>query len=242
MDKDLSKIISQIQTITKLEHNKYKHEMIDGRQAINCMETTTDSEPKRSWEYDRLMRQQRRLIYRKDAVAQQKAEAKIAEIEDHEMTTKCVESKVEKLPLKPYEAEQSLDNQELQRHWHKLSNNQKIQAIIQFIDTISDYLKDEQITKLRYLLISAVSQREITRKTDVDYDIDKGIIRKIYKLKYDNNDFILLDKGDESSSVGLSTFIPDESEESKDNKISIISPKLVNQPTVRKKIILLKKI
>ena len=255
MEEDLANIIKQIQEIKNAEYHKHKHEIIDGRQALNCMEPTTDTETTKSWEYECLMRQQRRMLYRKDISTQQKAAAKLSELRENEMTKKLelanqnaqnddsTRTLAVKITLKPCDFDPLNDNQDLQKPWHKLSSSQKIQAAIQFIEAISSYLTEDQVIKLRYLLISAVSQRKITRKTDVDYNIDEGYINQIYKLKYENDTFILSEKDDKKNGVALSTFI-DESAGSADSpqnpKISIKSLN-TNTDTGRKKIVLLKK-
>lgn len=204
MDPALIQIIGQIQIIKSELYKKYKPELIDGSNILtDCSTKNNENDEIRSKEYDQLMRQHRRLIYKNDIVAQQKAEAAMKQLSDQqkeeEMRTKlCL-----RVNIRSYKEETNEISTEVQKPWHKLSNNLKIQAILKFIEALSTSYLDDQINQLRYLLISSVSQRKLNKIADVDYDIDKGMIIKIPRLIQEDNIFKLLDQDDLKNCIGI---------------------------------------
>ena len=72
------------------------------------------------------------------------------------------------------------------RPWSKLTNDTKIQLVIDYIQRIcSTYqLSEQQISHLRYLLISAVNHQMLLSDKEVEYDRYKSQIIAIHKLYY----------------------------------------------------------
>jgi hypothetical protein len=230
MENDISNLIQKIQVIKNDQYRKHRPELIDGIEVMNTMDTKAEEvEPRASsWEYEKLMRHQRRLIYKRDLDAQRKAEANMRS-ENNEEDEEARQKLSVKVNFKPVTAEEGEVNQELQKKWNKLSNSLKIQAVIRFIGTLSPYLEDDQVNQLKYLLISSVSNRKINCLADVEYDSEKGILEKIYKVTYNESDgkFELLSKADLNGGISEDLFKPEESKP----KASLS----------RKKIILIKK-
>lgn len=70
--------------------------------------------------------------------------------------------------------------------WGKLENQLKINRVMHFAkDKILEYeLNDEESKKLRVLLINLINNRMITKKTDVEYDIENGRLTAINGLLF----------------------------------------------------------
>ncbi len=71
--------------------------------------------------------------------------------------------------------------------WGKLNKQNKFNRIMNYVSKIKqkENLDTKQATKLRVLLLKAVNDRLITRKTDVEYCEVNGEILKIQNLKRD---------------------------------------------------------
>ncbi len=71
--------------------------------------------------------------------------------------------------------------------WGKLNKQNKLNRTMKYIKEIEkrDNLNPDQTKKLRILLINAIENRLITRKSDVEYCEEKGEILRIDTLKRD---------------------------------------------------------
>ena len=209
MDPQIMQIIAQIQIIKSELYKRYKPQLIDvaaiSSESINH---NCENNAIRSKEYEKLMRQHRKLIYKNDIVAQKQAEATFEQLYDQRKKDEIKKKLSLRINLKPSTQEINNCLYELQKPWHKLSNNLKIQAILKFIETLAPSYHDDQINQLRYLLISSVSQKKINKITDVDYDSEKGMILRIPKLIYENNGFKLVEKDDLDNCVGINKQTP----------------------------------
>lgn len=189
MDIELVNLIHYIQSIKQDLYKKYKPELIDGKNVILSQTSTQNDnedtpQPKA---YIKLIQKQRKLLYGNNFEAQENASKRVEEI-----------NKNEKLKITFKNSNNITDNHyELCKPWTKIPNNLKIQSILKFIDSLSPKLTDDQKNQLRYLLISSISQKKITKQGDVDYDSTNGYIIKINKLIFDNKNFVLLEENDD---------------------------------------------
>ena len=87
--------------------------------------------------------------------------------------------------LKKFEPYSS-DGSEYCKPWGKLDKQQKINRLMDYVNRLKEQmsLSNGEIVKLRSLLISAVNERKITRKSDVEYCETSGSILKIPGLKH----------------------------------------------------------
>ncbi len=194
MDKDLITLINDIQSIKQELYKKHKPELIDGTKTISVSENTNKKpSDKRSPVYDLLMKQQRELLYKKDIASRQKAEAAMIFLSDSQKEDEIKQKLSSRINFRSAKEELTDHSMELNKPWNKLSNNLKIQAILKFIESLSNNIKDDQSNQLRYLLISAVSQRKLNKISEVDYDFEKGQIKKICRLIFENGIFSLSD-------------------------------------------------
>lgn len=235
MDIDLINMINQIQIIKQDLYKKHKPELIDGTHAVSELSTANDDIDIRSREYDKLMRDQRKLIYKKDIAAQEKASAAMQHLSNQQQEEGLKKNLSIKMNFKSSKEDPKDQCVELQKPWNKLSNNLKIQAVLKFIETLAPHLTDDQTNQLRYLLISSISQRKLLKNTDIDYDFEKGQINKVHRLLFEEGIFKLSDREDLSGGIGLSSF------EAPINT-QIISEVDNNTKLKLKKIVLLKKI
>lgn len=184
MEQNLIDLINHIQQVKNELRTKYQPELIED---IHELTAPTSQGVSRSKEYEHLMRQQRHIIYRNDYGAQQRAQS-LMETPFSPVNTSLNEAIDDDLNLRIASKKSTRDDtvNELQKPWHKLPANLKIQAILTFIDHLVPHLTDDQANQLRYLLISAVSQKKITKVADVTYDEKKGELLKIHKLVFDS--------------------------------------------------------
>lgn len=98
-------------------------------------------------------------------------------------------------------------NQDLQKKWNKLSSGLKIQAVLVFITKLSVQLNPDQVNQLKYLLISAISQKKLNCLADVNYDSEQGHLIGVNKVKYfkDQGKFVLMSTVVENS-LSLDSF------------------------------------
>ena len=77
------------------------------------------------------------------------------------------------------------ENDTFKKPWGKLNKQNKLNRIMKFIKEIHEKnnIDEVQTRKLRILLINAINNRLITRKSDVEYCEKKGEILRIEKLK-----------------------------------------------------------
>lgn len=83
------------------------------------------------------------------------------------------------------------------RPWNKLENGFKKNRIVIFIDreTKEKNLTLKQKEKLKVLLYGAIDDKYLNKKTDVEYDIEEGIIEKIHLLDYNiDNGYYTINK------------------------------------------------
>jgi hypothetical protein len=192
MDIELVNLINYLHSIKHDLYKKYKPEIVDGKSVLlnrNQCDNDTEAHPKT---YIKLMHQQRRLLYGANAEAKDKATKHVQDLTEQLDTVEDTSEKV-KITLK---CASTQVNTELCKPWNKLPTNLKIQSILKFIELLVPKLTDEQKNQMRYLLISAISQKKLTKQSDVDYDSTNGYIIKIHKLTYDGNMFDLLGEND----------------------------------------------
>jgi hypothetical protein len=217
MNGDIANLIIHIQSLKQEFLKRHKPELIDGTQMTNVSQTIVEDQPEQSKEFEHLMRQQRRLVYKKDIVAQAKAETAM---NDMLKLQKDNDIKQKLSSLANYHHKDETNHLlELQKPWNKLSNNLRIEATLKFIETIKQYISVDQSNQLRYLLISAVSQKHLNKNTDVDYDIEAGKITKIRRLIIKNDVFELSNLDEGEKSIGLDTYIKSPSPSPSQTKI-----------------------
>lgn len=76
-----------------------------------------------------------------------------------------------------------------QKPWHKLSKSMKINRILNFIDNNYSSLDENMKAHLISLLITGINEKDLTRKMDVDYDVNKGTLININRLKQNKSGF-----------------------------------------------------
>ena len=192
MDSELVNIIYSIQSIKQDQYKKHRPELVDGKSVLSQQlhGNLPENEPPKS--YIRLINEQRTKLYRHDYEAQEKAKKTFQELTENSMKNEIASSP---------------SNGELCRPWSKVPRNLKIQLILTFIESLVPKLIDEQKNQLRYLLISAISQKKLMKQSDVDYNSDKGQLIKINCLSYNGKNFELNDN--DVSSIPFS-IIPDQ--------------------------------
>jgi hypothetical protein len=195
METELTELINRIKQIKTDLYQRYKPELIDGIPSltINCNVPENNDESFRSKEYERLMREQRQLIYKHDYEAQEKAKGNMYHKKDFKSLRDDVINPQTQLC-------------ELQKPWNKLSNTLKIQAVLGFIELLSPHLTSDQTNQLRFLLISSISNKKINKIVDVTYNDTKGQLEKIHRLAFDGKVFCLTDNTDKSQGIGLTSF------------------------------------
>lgn len=199
MDSELVNIIYSIQSIKQDQYKKHKPELVDGKSVLSQQlhGNLLENDPPKS--YIKLINAQRTKLYKHDYEAQEKAKRSFQELTENSAKGEIVNA---------------VPNGELCRPWSKVPRNLKIQLILTFIESLSPKLIDEQKNQLRYLLISAISQKKLMKQSDVEYDSSKGQLIKINCLSYDGKMFELNDN--DGSTIPFS-IIP--------NQIAVQKPK-----------------
>lgn len=195
IDLELANVIQHIQTLKQINYRKYKPELIDGKKVISqshIVPAVNDTSPSKS--YQHLIQKQQQILYRNDYEAKEHATKKEQEL--RETTSKV------KITIKPPFTGETIGEDEpvgslppsndLHRSWHRVPPNIKIQIVLKFIECLVPKLTDEQKCQLRYLLISSLSEKKISKQTDVEYDSSGGYLRKIYRLTFDGHNFLLV--------------------------------------------------
>lgn len=79
----------------------------------------------------------------------------------------------------------SSDYEDYLKPWGKLDKQQKINRLMAYINDLaaSTNMPREEQMQLKSIIISAVNERQITRKTDVEYCEKTGLVLKIAGLK-----------------------------------------------------------
>ena len=85
--------------------------------------------------------------------------------------------------------------------WSKLSLGSKISYIFDYINTLNlkGIITDNEIIKLKYLLINVVVDGKLNTNKDVIYDNREQKIKLICKLFKENDKFIIKDHNNENS-------------------------------------------
>jgi hypothetical protein len=68
--------------------------------------------------------------------------------------------------------------------WLKLDKFQKINRLIQFINTMN--LTKEEKLDLKILIVENINEKKLTKKTEIIYDETLGIVKEIINLKKNN--------------------------------------------------------
>jgi hypothetical protein len=185
MDRELVNVINYIQSIKENNYKIHKPKLIDGRQIAGLSQRGSDTQPKA---YVRLMQKQRQLLYHHDLKAIEQSKERE---HDHKIkiTLKGTTSVMEPTPLDPI----SVSVNDFRRPWTKIPSNLKIQAVLQFIDHLVPPVVGDQKNQLKFLLISSVSQKKLSKQTDVEYDSNIGYLLRVCRLSYVDSRFILTD-------------------------------------------------
>jgi len=213
MDIELSNLINYIQSIKQDLYKKHKLQLIDGKSAIlNQQPIPNSNDETQTKAYQRIMQQQRKILYRNNFEAQDSAANRIAasvlntqelnenKDQDHDQdSTKpqrvklSLKSKNPDITVKSSTTTQSISD--FCKSWTKIPSNLKIQSILKFIDSLTPCLSDDQKNQLRFLLVSSISNKKLVKQTDVEYDVNQGCITRIVKLSYDGSSFSLVEDG-----------------------------------------------
>ena len=216
---DLIRILNHIQVVSDRLQTLYKPELISEANSSGKSPTVSvpsDGTTTRSKDYDRLMKQQRQLVYKRDNTAQEKAEIAMNQHNDQKKDDDLKQKMSARINFRSAKEEMADHTTDLQKPWNKLSNNLRIQAALKFIEVITPFISEKQTNQLRYLLISSISQRNLNKISDLDYDSEIGQINKIHRLVFDKTEsdtntnegtFRLSDINEGEKAIGLSTYI-----------------------------------
>jgi len=193
MDVELSNVISYIQSIKHDLYLKHKPQLIDGKTALLNQQPIqiTYDDTSQTKPYQRLMMQQRQILYGNNFEAQEAAFKRLEIQEQPSGKIKLTFKKDQEPASNPVTSQPS----DFCKTWSKLPNNLKIQVTLKFIEALTPKLTDDMKNQLRFLLISAISEKKLSKQTDVDYDVDQGCISRINKLSYDGTTFSLSENG-----------------------------------------------
>ncbi|MEO0236683.1 MAG: hypothetical protein ABIN35_00425 [candidate division WOR-3 bacterium] len=194
MDIELINIIKYIQTIKYDTYKKYKPELIDAKpiitnqyngdyheRTLESPSTSAQAQPERSSAYLSLLRRQRQIVYATDFSEHEKAIQR-NQMEAIQLNNTTLESPVVKS-----------SHHNIYKPWSKVPNNSKIQLLLNFIESLQPQPSDEDKRKLKYLLISSISNKKLIKSSDVNYDDKRGVILDIPSISYQNQEFILID-------------------------------------------------
>jgi hypothetical protein len=227
MDNELIDVINLIQTIKQDLYKKHRPELVDGKKVVmeqrNSVTCSTEV-PMKS--YVKLIQKQQQILHRGDYEAQERAFTRQKNLYDTPSSTTPVSSQ----------------NNDTHKSWTKIPNNTKIQLVINYIDMLSPKLTGEQRNQLRYLLISSISQKKISKQGDIEYDSINGRINKIYRLSYDGQEFVFLDDTSKESTfpfiIDTQTPLPEQKPQSAPELPTVQQP--IKPEQIKKKLILKK--
>lgn len=203
MEKNFLTIIDQIKQANETLKEQYqKAQLIDGTNLSG--NTTIETKNGSSYDYQKLMRQHKALLYKKDHAAKEKAELNAKN--PIQMDEQVKQQIISRINYKQAHEEMHDKSNDLCKTWNKLPNNLKIQAVLKFIETIKPKITTDQSNQLRYLLISSISQRKLNTLADVGYNHNLGYIEIIHKLCFDDGVFKLMDTIDPVKSISLTSF------------------------------------
>jgi hypothetical protein len=189
IDKDILAMIKKIHDMKDDYHKKHCPELIDGIKVLSKNEpkTTCHNSKTKSKDYEQLLKAQRSIIHKNDFDSQKEKEYlfnKRRESIDNKTNTENVGQHDDYIV-------------NLCKPWAKLPNNHKITAVLAYVEKISTLMNfsDNEKTGLRYFLISSISNKKITKSSDVEYDSTSGYIISISNLVVDKDKkFHLVDK------------------------------------------------
>jgi hypothetical protein len=70
--------------------------------------------------------------------------------------------------------------------WNKISINIKIKLIFNYVDSLIPKLSPDKKNELIYLLVGAITTKQLNKQSSVNYDSKIGKIINIPKLEYNN--------------------------------------------------------
>lgn len=241
MESNIVVIINHIKQINASLREQYQTPvLVDGTNMDNIQpnysNTIANTKGSSSYDYQKLIRQQRKLLYKKDLAAKEKAENNMKILTDRQNDDEIKQKLSAKINFRSAIDELNDQSGDLCKPWNKLPNNLKIQAALKFIEAIKSHITNDQSNQLRYLLISSISQRKLSTLSDVSYNATLGQIESINKLSFEQGLFKLMDPIDDNKSIGLSSFKSIVNNDSDTTKVPIsLKPKtkislLVTQP------------
>ncbi len=203
MDQTLINVINHIQEIKHGLYLKYKPELISGLPPIyeSIVKSSVDKAP---LALQRLKQQQSKLLYRNNPPEPKPIVTEEEQRQTDETIKQQLSSRINFRSAREECENATIDTlSQMQKSWHKLPNSLKIQAITKFIDNLAPQLTSDQINQLRYLLISSISNRILTKVSEIDYNSELGQINQIKRLVYDGKCFKLSesDAGNQAISI-----------------------------------------
>lgn len=163
----LKEITEKIQEINKAEREMYGINYLPHEQAVEILEQPPSTVRESLMSFNQSQYSQRTKIFRKT----------------HDYDDLTGQNESETKQFNPDEISQGTE--EFLKPWGKLDKQQKINRLMDYVNTLIETmsLSQEQVMQLRSLLITAVNDRKITRKNEVDYCDSTGKILKIPELK-----------------------------------------------------------
>jgi hypothetical protein len=81
---------------------------------------------------------------------------------------------------------EDLNIESYKKPWGKLEHELKINRAMQYVkdEIIRKNLSEDESKKLRVLLVNLINRRMITKKNDVEYDADNGVLTNIANLTF----------------------------------------------------------
>lgn len=169
-DTIIKDILRNIGEINRIEQEKYNTIYLPVQHTIELMThgSITDAETKSALStFNRAQNAKRQQLFRKTR-------------DFGDLTGK---NEVLESPYDPTHID--LTSDDYLKPWGKLDRQQKINRLMSYINELKTQmsLNPEQITQLKQLMIQAVNERQITRKSDVDYCDKTGAVLRIPLLK-----------------------------------------------------------
>jgi len=190
-DTIITEILKSIENINKQEQEKYNITYLPLQQSIDILEKRTDLDPSAS----KLPPDVRSALATFNTVQNAKRRQKFSRTQDYDDLTGANKQVVELFDPKVYmSADENLEN--YLKPWGKLDKQQKINRLMSYVNVLKDdmSLTPVQITQLKQILIIAINEKHITKKTDVEYCEQTGSVLRIpaLKLNTDTNLFYIL--------------------------------------------------
>lgn len=198
-DSVIDEILKNISEINKRELEKFNVTYLPVQQTIELMEkrTTTSSDA------DVLPVEVRSALSTFNKVQNAKRQQVFKRTKDYDDLTGKNEKPI--VPFDPsVETTSEGDAEEYLKPWGKLDKQQKINRLMAYINGLKDEmaLAGDQVVQLRQLMISSINERQITKKSDVEYCEKTGVILRVpgLKLNPDTKKFYI---GTDTSDVKL---------------------------------------